>query len=100
MSTTDQLQIAIQRDIQSLPKEALKHLKQFVEFLQQRETADKQACSGSMVIESKLLYETGKTQDEEWLLGAAQNLSQAYGSDEPVYEVSMLKEVNPDYDPR
>ncbi len=43
---------------------------------------------------------TGKRQDEEWHLGAAQNLAQAYGPDEPEYDVSMLREVNPDYDPR
>lgn len=44
--------------------------------------------------------ETGESQDEEWLLGAAHNLASAYGPDEPEYDVSMLREVNSDYDPR
>jgi prevent-host-death family protein len=36
---------------------------------------------------------------EDWLRAAEQNLSRAYGSDEPDYRLEHIVEPNPDYQP-
>jgi predicted DNA-binding antitoxin AbrB/MazE fold protein len=38
--------------------------------------------------------------DEEWYALSLQGLSRAYSDDEPEYELSQIKEFNPDYEGR
>jgi hypothetical protein len=42
--------------------------------------------------------ESGK--DEEWYALSLQGLNRAYSDDEPEYELSQIKEFNPDYEGR
>lgn len=74
MPTTDQLQFDIQQGIQSLPGEALKEVKLFVEFLRMRETAAKQSCS--VDIESEL---------RQMDLSEARHLEQEFASYQEIY---------------
>jgi hypothetical protein len=55
MPTTDQLQFAIQQGIQSLPGDALKEVKLFVEFLRMREAVARQSCSVDIDLELRQL---------------------------------------------
>ncbi len=36
-------------------------------------------------------------EQDEWMSFSKQNLAKAYGDDEPEYDLSMLKEPNPEY---
>jgi hypothetical protein len=38
--------------------------------------------------------------DEEWYALSLQGLNRAYSDDEPEYEISQIKEFNPDYEGR
>ncbi len=45
-------------------------------------------------------FRSGSEKDEEWYALSLQGLNRAYSDDEPEYELSQVKEFNPDYEGR
>lgn len=45
----------------------------------------------------KVLILLEENEQNEWYMFSGQGISTAYGEDEPDYELSLLKEPNPDY---
>lgn len=44
--------------------------------------------------------EQGDAEREAWMNMALSRLAEAYGEDEPEYTLDMIKEFNPEYDPK
>lgn len=96
----------ILREINSLPVEAQRQIKDFIAFLRERyKSAPPEENAKVSDLETGEFI--GMWQDREdfddnagWRHLSAKGLQAAYGSDEPEYSLAHLKEANPEYDGR